>query len=246
MGTIVGSSCGSSSVDKYIVEAAGKDNPKILFIPTASGDSFGCLSALNFVFNKQFGCTVDFLLLCNDNISEDYVEDKVMSADIINVGGGSAWEMMQIWRAYNMNKFIKAAYDKGTVLSGTSAGSICWFKYGNGDSNIFMNREKRYCYRKVEGTGMINALNYPHYNPSNDTLFSRIMKLYTVPAIALEDGCTFVVKDDKYKIMKMYDKVDAFLFKNNNGIISKQKILNEDFEPLVNLGIINSRISWVE
>ena len=233
MGTIIGSSCGGSAVDDYIIEACGKEHPRALFIPTPCSDSFGAMNWFNDTFNKTYGCTTDFLLLLNENITEEYIEEKIMAADIINVPGGSAAFTMSWWHHYNMPKYIKAAYDKGAVLSGASAGSICWFKYGNGDSNIFKGEDNRMHYRKVEGTGLINAINYPHYHPGQDWLFEWIMKQYDIPAIALEDGCTFIEKDGQYKIMKSRETVDAYkITKDNNGKLVKEVIDNTEFKNL--------------
>lgn len=47
-------------IDKYIVDIANKNNPKLLFIPTASYDSEGYIDMVKVVYSK-LGCTVDSL-----------------------------------------------------------------------------------------------------------------------------------------------------------------------------------------
>ena len=51
-------------------------------------------------------------------------------SDIIYVGGGNTLKMMKVWKKTGVDKMLKQAYEKGIVLSGLSAGSICWFRWG--------------------------------------------------------------------------------------------------------------------
>ena len=41
--------------------------------------------------------------------------------------------MMRLWRRLGVDKLLKSAYEKGTILAGISAGSICWFDSGHSD-----------------------------------------------------------------------------------------------------------------
>ena len=63
----------------------------------------------------------------------------ILDADIIYVGGGDTVRMMEKWKEYNVNSYLKEAYEKGVVLSGISAGSICWFEFGHSDCDCFIN-----------------------------------------------------------------------------------------------------------
>ena len=40
---------------------------------------------------------------------------------------------MRIWRSSGFADVAKEAASRGIVLSGLSAGGICWFRYGNSD-----------------------------------------------------------------------------------------------------------------
>ena len=64
---------------------------------------------------------------------------KIMSSDIVYVGGGNTLLMMRIWRRFGLDKVLKGAYEAGIVLAGISAGSICWFDSGHSDSMSFYN-----------------------------------------------------------------------------------------------------------
>ena len=42
--------------------------------------------------------------------------------------------MLAVWREWNLDKILKIAYERGAVMSGVSAGAICWFDQGLTDS----------------------------------------------------------------------------------------------------------------
>ena len=50
----------SSAVEKYIVEFSGKERPRFLFLPTASGDGGHYINAVKRTY-KRLGCTADAL-----------------------------------------------------------------------------------------------------------------------------------------------------------------------------------------
>ena len=62
------------------------------------------------------------------------LEDFACSQDIIYVGGGNTANMLAVWRAHGFDKALQSALSAGTILTGLSAGSICWFEQGVTDS----------------------------------------------------------------------------------------------------------------
>ncbi|MEP7294131.1 MAG: Type 1 glutamine amidotransferase-like domain-containing protein, partial [Chloroflexota bacterium] len=50
------------------------------------------------------------------------------------VGGGNTKSMLAVWREWGLDKSLLKAADNGTLLTGISAGCICWFAYGSTDS----------------------------------------------------------------------------------------------------------------
>ena len=125
-----GRSLGSLKIEKYIISLINKKRPKICFIPTASGDS--SLYKLNFyrAFSKLDCITshIDFFSRTEN------LEEKVLTQDIIYVGGGNTKSMLAVWKEWNLHKILRNAYEKGIVMSGVSAGAICWFDKGITDS----------------------------------------------------------------------------------------------------------------
>ena len=58
------------AIDKQIIASSGKKHPKLLFIPTASGDSEGYVQVVQKYFGKKLGCKVDTLYLVKQKISK--------------------------------------------------------------------------------------------------------------------------------------------------------------------------------
>src|ERR1022692_947544 len=124
-------------IDRHIIRLSQKKNPSLLFIPTASSDSEIYWKKVREYFGDFLKCKTDVLFLMKEKPSRQQIRSKISSADIIYVGGGNALQMMRIWRRLGVDKLLIAAYKKGTVLAGVSAGSICWFDSGHSDSMSF-------------------------------------------------------------------------------------------------------------
>jgi len=198
-------------IDKEIIFQTNKKCPKLLFIPTASNDSSSYFDVIKKHFSK-LGCEVDALYLINQNLTEKEIENKILSSDIIYVGGGNTLKMMNIWKKQGIDKLLTKAHKKGIILSGLSAGSVCWFKYGNSDSRKFSSNSKNLI--RVSGLGLIDALHCPHYNTEKHRPLDlkRMMKRTPrIVAIALDNCCALEVIDNKYRILK--SKPDAKAYK---------------------------------
>lgn len=235
MGTIVAIGGGelrlneTLEIDRYIVKMSGKEVPLALFIPTASGESQGYVDVFNNVYGDTLGCKTDSLLFLTQNMSDTEIQNKISQADIIYVGGGNTQKMMEEWKSRNIDKYLKRAYENGTILSGLSAGSICWFKYGHSDSNKDITGE--YCF--VEGIDLIHFLHCPHYNERPD--FDKYVQQHSCPAIAIEDNCAVIFKDEMYMIIKSQEYHNAYLIKNQDGGVVKILINNKSLLSIDNL-----------
>src|SRR5579864_6524646 len=125
---------GTAGIDREIIRLSKKEHPSILFVPTASSDSERYRKHFLEYFGKFWKCKVDVLFLVNERPSAQQIERKILSADIIYVGGGNTLLMMRV---------LKTAYEDGIVLAGISAGAICWFDSGHSDSMSFYNPRNR-------------------------------------------------------------------------------------------------------
>jgi len=116
-------------LDDYVLTLARARQPRILFLPTASGDTTTQINA----FYARFGgrsCVPRYVSLFRLGDLECSLEELVLTQDIVYVGGGSMRNLLAIWHAHRLDKLLIEAWRQGTVLAGISAGAMCWFEGG--------------------------------------------------------------------------------------------------------------------
>jgi dipeptidase E len=104
--------------------------PRVLFLPTASGDPAGQINAFRARFGGRSDCAAAHLSLFNLHGSTRTLEEIVGEQDVIYAGGGSMRNLLAIWRAHGLDRLLVEAWERGTVLAGISAGAMCWFEGG--------------------------------------------------------------------------------------------------------------------
>jgi dipeptidase E len=142
---------------KYMAQLSGKKRARICFLPTASADSPEAI--------------IDFYKECATLDVEPHVQisfiesltqhqgwdEVLLSMDGIVVSGGNTLNQQAIWKAQGIDVVLRQAWDKGVVLGGASAGSLCWFDEGTTDS-----RPKELSI--VKCLGFIKGSHSPHYD----------------------------------------------------------------------------------
>ena len=187
-------------IDRFIVEAAKKERPNFLFIPTASKDAPAYVKMIRKLYG-DLGCNTDTLYLSNVEVNREEVNQKIENADIIYVGGGNTQYMMKVWEEYGVDKALMRAYQSGKVLSGLSAGSICWFIAGHSDSEFIENIEKPKPIW-VKGLGILPYLHCPHYDEPDRVGFDAFYAGQLADAIAIENQVAIVWDDGEMKVIK--------------------------------------------
>lgn len=109
----------------------GKDRPRVLLLETAAGDD-----AAHYLVKYQalsaISCDVDHLALFT--MPNQPVDQAIGRADLVWVGGGSVANLLACWRLHGVDAVLRDAWERGVVLGGVSAGSICWHFGGTTDS----------------------------------------------------------------------------------------------------------------
>ena len=200
----------TTEIDKEIIRLSGKEKPELLFIPTASSDSDSYYEAVKKHFGERLGTNTDVLYLIRERLTKNEIERKVNRSDIIYVGGGNTSKMMRIWRSTGTDQALRYAYEEGRVLSGISAGAICWFRWGNSDSRRFLNPDADLV--KVTGLGLVNALFCPHYDFEKDRKpdLKKMMEKVSGVAIAVDNCCAIEILDEKYRIISSKPSANAY------------------------------------
>jgi dipeptidase E len=234
---------GTAPIDREIIRLSNKKQPRLLFIPTASSDSERYWKHVQGYFGKFLNCKTDVLFLIKEQPSKEQIRKKILSADIIYVGGGNTLQMMRLWRRLGVDEFLKVAYENGTVLSGISAGSICWFDSGHSDSMSFYN-PKRWKYINVRGLGFIKGIHCPHYDGRTRGIprrrhFRNMIRRTGGIGIAIENNCAIEFIDDQfYKVIASKDYSRAYrVYKSGGEVISEQIRQANQLAPLESLSV---------
>ncbi len=226
----------TTAIDEEIVRLSGKNRPRLLFIPTATDDSETYIETVHKHFGERLGCRIDALCLIREKPRYWEIQSKVSRADIIYVGGGNTLKMLKIWRKVGLDELLIEAYKKGTVLSGISAGAICWFRYGSSDSRKFANPDAGLI--KIRGLNLVDGLFCPHYDVEADRRphLKELMRKNPGVALAVDNCCAVEIIDDSYRIITSRDGANAYRVYWKRGVFYEESIeRKEEFSPISSL-----------
>jgi peptidase E len=130
--------------------------PKVCIVATALGDHPGYLTAMYAAFGRS-GYQVTHLALYPRPNTAD-VRGLLLSQDLIWVAGGSVANLLGVWQVHDLAPVLRECWQAGVVLTGVSAGSVCWFTGGTTDSFGLPLREVR------NGLGFLPYSNSPHHD----------------------------------------------------------------------------------
>jgi dipeptidase E len=116
-------------LDDYVLSLAGATEPRILFLPTASGDTSHQINAFKARFAHRT-CAPEHISLFRMRETNRPLREMVLDQDIVYVGGGSMRNLLAIWQAHGLDELLLEAWQCGIVLAGLSAGAMCWFQGG--------------------------------------------------------------------------------------------------------------------
>lgn len=221
------------AIDSRIVGLAGKENPTALFIPTASGDSEGYWKAFQTVYGDKLGCLTQALFLMRDPPSPAVIRDMILNADLIYVGGGNTLRLMRAWRRHGIDTLLKRAAARDVVLSGVSAGAMCWFKYGNrlppsvdeGDVGAYV---------RLRGLGLVDGLLCPHYNsePRRRSLATIVSK-YGGMGLGVDDNAAIEIAGGTYRVLSSTEGAGVHrVFRQRDRVTTEVVGPTEDYQPI--------------
>ena len=178
------------ALTRYVLDLAAKPRPKILFVPTASGDDAAYL--LSF-YQAMAGvpCEPSHLMLFNRTV--DDMDGLLRAQDVVMVGGGNTANMLAIWRLHGVEDALRNAYRNGTILTGWSAGCICWFEAGITDSFTPELGPLR------DGLKLLSGSACPHYDSEERRrpVYAREIAAGLPPGIALDDAVAARYEDER-------------------------------------------------
>jgi dipeptidase E len=204
---------------RYVIALTKKENPKICFLPTATGDNANVIIAWYAACEGLPMRPYVQKAFVDSYTDQKTFEENLLSMDAIVVGGGNTLNMMAIWKAQGIDSVLKKAYDKGIVLSGGSAGSLCWFEGGTTDS-----RPKDLSI--VHGLGFIKTSHCPHYHSEplrRPLYFDNILKGKLTAGYAIDDLAGIVFENEKYvRSVAVNDKSNTYYVSVIDGKVDEK------------------------
>ncbi len=184
-----GRNISSCLIEKYLLKLTGKESPKICFLPTAAGDDDTYIVRFYSILTR-LTCIPSHINFFKRTID---IHSHIMNQDLVFVGGGNTKSMLAIWNDWGMSELLKVAYNQGIIMSGVSAGAICWFTSGITDS---WDNELRIlpCLDLIRGTCC------PHYDeePTRRPYLKKILQEQKVSnCISIEGGAAMHFVDGK-------------------------------------------------
>lgn len=176
---------------QYAVDLAGVSGraPKFGYLATACGDQKARLAERAEAARLKGWQFNPLTLFMQPNVEDP--REYLLDQDIIWVDGGSVVNLLALWKAHGLGDIMREAWEKGIVLAGVSAGSMCWHIGGATDS---FGPELRVT---TDGLGFLPYANGVHYgvNPLRRELIKDMVGRGLVPAAySSEDGIGLVYK----------------------------------------------------
>lgn len=218
------------AIEEEIIALSAKEHPRVLFLPTASYDDTRNYKFIKEAFEVKRNCTVDSLLLIKHNHTYEEVRIKILSSDIIYIGGGYVDKLLEVFREQQVVQILEEASEKGIVIAGISAGAI-WMgeKYYLVDDTSKFEVQNFKDYKSVECESILPFNICPHYNlPGYHEKLVSMVKTNQI-GIGLENNCAIEFVGDTYRVISSEPHANAYKIMRVDGEICKT-VINKDVE----------------
>jgi peptidase E len=190
--------------------------PRMCLLNTAMGDDRATLYYLTEAARER-GYTVSTLTLFPMPNVDD-VTAHLLGHDVVWVFGGSVAGLLAMWRLHGVDVAMRTAWLEGVVLSGISAGSICWHVGGTTDS---FGPELR---PVTDGLGLVPFANGVHYDSEGQRrpLLHRLVGDRLLPsAYATDDGAGVLYRGTEF-VEAVGERADAgayYVERTEDGVV---------------------------
>lgn len=149
----------------------------------------------------------------------------LLAQDVIWVCGGSTANLLALWRVHHLDEILRECWEAGVVLTGVSAGSLCWHLGGTTDS---FGLELRPI---TDGLGFLPYSNCPHYDGEEQRrpLYQKLVGDGTLPAgYATDNGVGLhYVGTELVDVLREYDSPDVAAYRvepDGNGAAKETRL----------------------
>jgi peptidase E len=165
---------------RYVVDVAGKERPRICFVPTAVGDQTEGIVR----FYEAYAGLGELAHLKFFPYPPDDLRAFALAQDVLVVSGGNTANLLAIWRAHGFDAIVREAWEQGVLLTGGSAGMICWYEACVTDSFGPQLEGLR------DGLGFLPGSACPHYDGEERRrpVYRKLVAEGFPAGIAADDG----------------------------------------------------------
>lgn len=175
-------------LEDYILGLAARDRPRVCLLATASGDSDWVISRFYESFSAG-ACEPSHLALFRPH--PEPAMARLGRQDVVYVAGGSSANLAAVWGVHGIGPLLRGAWERGVVMSGVSAGAICWFASG-------LTNSLGPGFVPVAGLGFVPGGFCPHADsdPSRLVVLRELVEDGRMPAtLAVDDGAAVHLAD---------------------------------------------------
>jgi dipeptidase E len=216
-----------SPIDEYILQLTGRERPRICFVPTASGDLPEHLDRFYAAFGPR-RCQPSHVAFFRrpgpGAVPPARLGAHLSAQDAILVGGGNTRSALAVWREWGLDLALREALAAGVVLSGMSAGALCWFEYGFSDA--WGAR-----YRPLKGLGLLPGGCATHYgaDPAQRPTLVAAIDAGSMPAsVAIGDYAAVLYQDGTlHRVVSWREGAAAYRVALEGGSVREMALPSE-------------------
>ncbi|HEU4971696.1 MAG TPA: peptidase E [Gaiellaceae bacterium] len=172
----------SEPVLRFALALTERDRPRVALLPTAGGDGDWGIMRVYELLSAH--ADIEAVRLFG---VPDRPRDRLDAADAVVVPGGNTANMLAVWRVHGIDEALEAAWRRGAVLVGWSAGANCWFEssvtdsYGPGLDPLH------------DGLGFLSGSFCPHYDSEElrRPVYRELVDAGFPSGYAADDGAAF-------------------------------------------------------
>jgi dipeptidase E len=168
-------------LEDFWLGLTGAERPRVLVVPTAAGEDAGTTLTLF----AQLADRAELTYLSFFPWPPGDLRELALRQDAIYVTGGNTANALAIWRVHGFDAILREAWEAGIVLTGWSAGMICWFEAAVTDS-FGPQLDGMH-----DGLGFLPGSACPHYDGEGERrpVYTRLVRDEGFPAGLAADDC---------------------------------------------------------
>jgi peptidase E len=178
-------------LDQYVLRCSGVLEPKVCFVATAAGDSLTYIERFYTAF-KRHHCAPTHLDLFRPSDWTLTPEQHLETADVLYFSGGNTRNALALWREWKLLEPLRAAYERGAVFAGISAGANAWFEQCTTDS-LGPGTQVMACLGWLSGSMTPHFDGEPERRPA---LHQALLEGRIKPGYAVDDYAALHFKDE--------------------------------------------------